>query len=124
MSINHLQPRYLLTSLALNDLAIGLLVTPFGLVSSLFKCWPWGEVVCQIQVRRIVSESVESNKLIGFPPVPLLQALLRGALSQQSAVILICMAIDRYVCVLYPRKYSRHSSKKVRKETREERGRI
>uniref|UniRef100_A0A1B0D5H9 G-protein coupled receptors family 1 profile domain-containing protein n=1 Tax=Phlebotomus papatasi TaxID=29031 RepID=A0A1B0D5H9_PHLPP len=43
------QPRYLLTSLALNDLAIGVLITPFGVVSALFHCWAFGEVVCQIQ---------------------------------------------------------------------------
>ncbi|GAB0100945.1 trace amine-associated receptor 1 [Sergentomyia squamirostris] len=84
----HPQSRYLLTSLALNDLAIGVLITPFGVVSALFHCWAFGEVVCQIQ------------------------ALLRGALSQQSAVILICMAIDRYLCCLYPERYHHHSSKK------------
>jgi hypothetical protein len=41
------------------------------------------------------------------------QALLRGALGQQSAVILICMAIDRYMCMLHPVSYHKHSSKKV-----------
>ncbi|XP_059607792.1 trace amine-associated receptor 1 [Phlebotomus argentipes] len=82
------QPRYLLTSLALNDLAIGVLITPFGVVSALFHCWAFGEVVCQIQ------------------------ALLRGALSQQSAVILVCMAIDRYLSALHPNRYHQHSSKK------------
>ncbi|KAK3924417.1 Trace amine-associated receptor 1, partial [Frankliniella fusca] len=45
----HEQPRYLLTSLASNDLAIGLLVTPFALVPSVNHCWPFGEIVCQIQ---------------------------------------------------------------------------
>ncbi|XP_076397721.1 green-sensitive opsin-3 isoform X5 [Megachile rotundata] len=40
------------------------------------------------------------------------QALLRGALTQQSAVILICMAIDRYVCMLHPHHYHKHASKK------------
>ncbi|XP_014606920.1 PREDICTED: trace amine-associated receptor 9 isoform X1 [Polistes canadensis] len=84
----HAQPRYLLTSLASNDLAIGLLVTPFGFLPAVYGCWPYGEVVCQIQ------------------------ALLRGALTQQSAVILVCMAIDRYVCMLHPHRYHRHSSKK------------
>ncbi|XP_050325869.1 uncharacterized protein LOC126756675 [Bactrocera neohumeralis] len=84
----HQQPRYLLTSLALNDLTIGLLITPFGLLPALFHCWPYGEIFCQIQ------------------------ALLRGALSQQSAVILVCMAVDRYMCALHPRKYYQHSSKK------------
>ncbi|KAI4502359.1 hypothetical protein M0802_002271 [Mischocyttarus mexicanus] len=84
----HAQPRYLLTSLASNDLALGLLVTPFGFLPAVYGCWPYGEVVCQIQ------------------------ALLRGALTQQSAVILVCMAIDRYVCMLHPHRYHRHSSKK------------
>jgi len=42
------------------------------------------------------------------------QSLLRGALSQQSAVILICMAIDRYMCMLHPARYHKHASKKVR----------
>lgn len=46
----HFQPRYLLTSLALNDLTIGLLITPFGLMPALFHCWPYGEIFCQIQV--------------------------------------------------------------------------
>ncbi|XP_025267509.1 green-sensitive opsin-3 isoform X2 [Camponotus floridanus] len=40
------------------------------------------------------------------------QALLRGALTQQSAVILVCMAIDRYVCMLHPHRYHKHSSKR------------
>ncbi|RZC34435.1 amine receptor [Asbolus verrucosus] len=86
----HSQPRYLLTSLASNDLAMGLLVTPFAIVPSLRHCWPYGELVCQIQ------------------------ALLRGAISQQSAVILICMAMDRYLCMLHPARYHKHSSKKVK----------
>lgn len=43
----------------------------------------------------------------------LFQALLRGALTQQSAVILVCMAVDRYVCMLHPHRYHKHSSKRV-----------
>ncbi|XP_066909719.1 trace amine-associated receptor 8c-like, partial [Halyomorpha halys] len=84
----HQQPRYLLTSLASNDLAIGVLVTPFGFLPALFKCWPYSETICQIQ------------------------ALLRGALTQQSAAILVCMAIDRYTCMLHPGRYHKHSTKK------------
>ncbi|XP_073995994.1 trace amine-associated receptor 8c isoform X3 [Rhodnius prolixus] len=84
----HQQPRYLLTSLASNDLAIGVLVTPFGFLPALFKCWPYSETLCQIQ------------------------ALLRGALTQQSAAILVCMAVDRYACMLHPGKYHKHSTKK------------
>lgn len=50
-SFLHPQPRYLITSLALNDLAIGLLITPFGALPALFNCWPYGEIFCQIQVK-------------------------------------------------------------------------
>uniref|UniRef100_T1GQF2 G-protein coupled receptors family 1 profile domain-containing protein n=1 Tax=Megaselia scalaris TaxID=36166 RepID=T1GQF2_MEGSC len=46
----HQQPRYLLTSLALNDLAVGFLITPFGILPALIHCWPYGEIFCQIQV--------------------------------------------------------------------------
>ncbi|CAH2084843.1 unnamed protein product [Euphydryas editha] len=82
------QPRYLLTSLALNDLLTGILIAPVALLPALYKCWPYGEIFCQIQ------------------------ALLRGAVSQQSAVILVCMAIDRYLYLLHPNTYHKHSSKK------------
>ncbi|KAG8332170.1 trace amine-associated receptor 9 [Homalodisca vitripennis] len=84
----HAQPRYLLTSLAGNDLAIGLLVTPFGVLPAVYGCWPYSDILCQIQ------------------------ALLRGALTQQSAAILICMAVDRYNCMLHPVNYHKHSNKK------------
>lgn len=47
---NIVQPRYLLTSLALNDFAIGILITPLGILPALFHCWPYGEIFCQIQV--------------------------------------------------------------------------
>ncbi|CAB3254676.1 unnamed protein product [Arctia plantaginis] len=81
-------PRYLLTSLALNDLFTGILIAPVALLPALYKCWPYGEIFCQIQ------------------------ALLRGAVSQQSAIILVCMAIDRYLYLLHPATYHKHSSKK------------
>nr|XP_018905598.1 PREDICTED: trace amine-associated receptor 8c [Bemisia tabaci] len=84
----HSQPRYLLTSLASNDLAIGVFITPFGFLSAFFDCWMNGDIVCQIQ------------------------AILRGALTQQSAMLLIIMAIDRYICMLHPFKYHKHWSKK------------
>jgi len=41
------------------------------------------------------------------------QALLRAALPQQNAMILVFMAVDRYTCMLHPEKYHKHSSKKV-----------
>lgn len=61
----------MLTSLASNDLAIGFLVTPFGFLPAVYGCWPYGEVVCQIQVtiqyiytfQRI--SNMYSNTLIG-----------------------------------------------------------
>lgn len=53
------QPRYLLTSLALNDFAIGLLITPFGILPALFHCWPYGEIYCQIQVIKLMNTTFE-----------------------------------------------------------------
>lgn len=32
---------------------MGLLVTPFAIVPSLRHCWPYGELVCQIQVSSV-----------------------------------------------------------------------
>lgn len=49
-ALMYVQPRYLLTSLALNDFAIGILITPLGILPALFHCWPYGEIFCQIQV--------------------------------------------------------------------------
>lgn len=46
----YFQPRYLLTSLALNDLFTGILIAPVALFPALYKCWPYGEIFCQIQV--------------------------------------------------------------------------
>jgi len=57
--------------------------------------------------------TLEESRLL-FRKLLLFQALLRGALTQQSAVILVCMAIDRYVCMLHPHRYHKHSSKRVR----------
>lgn len=57
----HSQPRYLLTSLASNDLAIGLMVTPFGFLPALYRCWPYSELFCQIQVGE-KSQIVKSNQ--------------------------------------------------------------
>lgn len=57
-------------------------------------------------------ETFQVSRLL-FWKLLLFQALLRGALTQQSAVILVCMAIDRYVCMLHPHRYHKHSSKRV-----------
>ena len=46
------QPRIIFTTLALNDLANGLLVLGVGIIPATFQCWPFGEFLCQIQVRQ------------------------------------------------------------------------
>ena len=46
------QPRIIFTTLALNDLANGLLVLGVGIFPATFQCWPFGEMLCQIQVRK------------------------------------------------------------------------
>ena len=48
------QPRIILTALALNDLANGLIVLGLGLFPAVFECWPYGELTCQIQVGNFV----------------------------------------------------------------------
>ena len=45
------QPRIILTALAINDLANGLVVLGLGLFPAIFECWPFGELLCQIQVQ-------------------------------------------------------------------------
>ena len=58
------QPRIIFTTLALNDLANGLLVLGVGIIPATFQCWPFGEFLCQIQVRKF---SCSSYKLIPQP---------------------------------------------------------
>ena len=45
-----LQTRVLLTSIATNNIATGLLVTIWNAYPSLTSCWPYGILLCQIQV--------------------------------------------------------------------------
>ena len=44
------QTRCLLTSIATNNVATGLLVTVWNTYPSLISCWPYGILLCQIQV--------------------------------------------------------------------------
>ena len=85
------QPRHLLTSLACGNLGTGIFVVPFAVYPSLYNCWPYGEALC------------------------FTQALLFSTLSQQNAMTLMLMAIDRYVALLHPLKYHKIASRKVRK---------
>lgn len=45
------QPRFILISMAVGDLAAGTLVMTSEIYPVLFECWPFGEMLCQIQVR-------------------------------------------------------------------------
>ena len=49
------QPRIIFTAMALNDLSNGLLVLGVGLFPALWDCWPFGEILCQVQVISILS---------------------------------------------------------------------
>ena len=44
------QPRVILISLAICNLLMELSVTTLSIYPILFKCWPYGRLVCQIQV--------------------------------------------------------------------------
>ena len=45
------QPRYMFISIGINDLLMGLLVFILSLYPSLYKCWPFGKGLCQVQVQ-------------------------------------------------------------------------
>ncbi|XP_050714082.1 trace amine-associated receptor 8c-like [Eriocheir sinensis] len=81
------QPRYLLTSLGVCDLAKGLVVVPLSVYPSLYHCWPYPPLLCAGQ------------------------ALLLPLLHHQAAVTLSLLALDRYCCLLHPAKYSSHASR-------------
>ena len=44
------QPRIIFTAMAFNDLSNGLLVLGVGLFPAMWDCWPFGEILCQVQV--------------------------------------------------------------------------
>lgn len=82
-------PRYLMTSLACSDLAIGLFVTPFAVYPTLYHSWPYGRTFCAVQ------------------------ALVLPALFHQSTLSLLCVAIDRYVCIVHALRYHNIVTTKV-----------
>ena len=83
-------PRILMTSLSLTDLAVGTLVTPISFISIINDCWPWSQTVCAIE------------------------ALLIAALFHESTLSLLCIAIDRYICIVHPLRYHSLMTKKVK----------
>ena len=44
------QPRYMFISIGINDLIMGLLVIVLSTYPALYKCWPFGKSICQVQV--------------------------------------------------------------------------
>ena len=44
------QPRYMFISIGINDLIMGLLVLVLSTYPALYKCWPFGKSICQVQV--------------------------------------------------------------------------
>ena len=44
------QPRYIFVSIAVNDLIMGLLMLFLSTYPALYKCWPFGKNLCQLQV--------------------------------------------------------------------------
>jgi hypothetical protein len=64
------QTRCLLTSIATNHVATGLLVTVWNIYPSLIGCWPYGVLLCQIQVSCVIIHFAFLREII-----PLLQPL-------------------------------------------------
>ncbi|WAR21863.1 HRH2-like protein [Mya arenaria] len=77
--------RYMMTSLSCSDLGFGLLVCPSTIYSSLYHCWPFGDVFCRIE------------------------ALLISALFHQSTLNMVLIAVDRY-CIVHLRRYNSYMS--------------
>ena len=122
------QPRIILTALAINDLANGLVVLGIGLFPAIFECWPFGELLCQIQVKysqhtyysfnccykfclQFLSMSRETIKvtLLTF----FSQALFRGTFNQQASLTLIVLAIERYMATVHPFTFDGFCTRKV-----------
>ncbi|XP_046632086.1 trace amine-associated receptor 9-like [Daphnia pulicaria] len=83
------QTRCLLTSIATNHVATGLLVTVWNIYPSLIGCWPYGVLLCQIQ------------------------AVLLGSLSQHSSILWILVALDRYIFATRRHRYLQLASSKL-----------
>lgn len=82
-------PKTLMTSLSLTDLSMGLFVTPVCFVSLAKGCFPFRKELCEVQ------------------------ALLISALFHSSSLLLISIAVDRYICINYPLRYRSIMTKKV-----------
>ncbi|KAJ6222175.1 hypothetical protein RDWZM_000720 [Blomia tropicalis] len=82
-------PKTLMTSLSLTDLSMGLLVTPVCFLSLAKGCFPFRQVVCQVE------------------------AILISSLFHSSSLLLISIAVDRYICINYPLRYRSIMTKKV-----------
>lgn len=44
-------PRYILSAMAINDWATGIVVLSLGVYPAIFECWPFGKFACQLQVK-------------------------------------------------------------------------
>ena len=44
------QPRFIFISIGINDLIMGILVLVLSTYPALYKCWPFGRSLCQVQV--------------------------------------------------------------------------
>lgn len=73
--------RYMMNSLCLTDLSIGLLMCPSTLYPAVWRCWPFGEFMCK------------------------LEALLISALFHESTLNMVLIAIDRY-CIVHFQRYN------------------
>lgn len=82
-------PVTLMASLSLTDLSMGVLVTPICFISLLKGCFPFAKILCEVQ------------------------ALLISSLFHSSSLLLISIAVDRYICINHPLRYRSIMTKKV-----------
>lgn len=78
------QPRIIFTAMALNDLSNGLLVLGVGLFPALWDCWPFGEILCQVQVISILNSTTLHSPQKSFSRRKEVQILLQAKLLLQN----------------------------------------
>ena len=92
------QPRIIFTAMALNDLSNGLLVLGVGLFPALWDCWPFGEILCQVQVILILnSTTLHSPQKIFF----MKKRSANFASSKTAAAKLIFSTVSLFMNLLF-----------------------
>ena len=87
---------FLMISLAFCQLMTGAGVTSWGIYPTLTECWPFGRSLCQVQLHSYT----DLQTFFDFPTDIIhvqIQAVMSGALRQQTSLNLVLLALERYL---------------------------